>query len=359
MQTLNEAGVAVPEIVASELEDERPWFAMPSLDGGSLEAAVEGKRFAHDLSGGLRLLRTLGSILADVHDAGVAHRDLKPGNVLFDGESLLLTDFGLCLDVPEEPAAADRLTGPDEAVGSRHYIAPENESGFNLATDQRPADFYAFGKVTSALLAGRDALPRESELNSEEALVRVCGDARLGPLDALLRDLLNRDPRARLTDWEVVTGELRAVEASLNGKSRPGARVVTADVLRLARRVRTRSDLMQQLEQADASQRQTTWYGDLVSQMGREVGQNLPALEPLRGELLGLLDIVPMSGTPPTAALLAAGDVDQPYPERRRRGSYPRARRRDTYCTLPVVCLASRAWGSKSGRSAKTNLCGL
>jgi serine/threonine protein kinase len=312
MQTLRTSGIAVPEIMAFDLDGERPWFAMPWFEEGSLEAAVKEKRFDGDIVGRLRMLRALSSILSDVHDADVAHRDLKLGNVLLDGEDLLLTDFGLCLDVPEDPGDADRLTATDEAVGSRHYIAPENESGFNLATDQRPADFYAFGKVVSALLAGRDALPRESELDAEEALTRVCGEMRLAPVDALLRDLLNRDPRARLIDWAVIGDELRAVEADLSGQRRPSPRTVEADVLRLARRVRTRPDFVQQLEQANVNQRQASWYGDLVSQMGREVQQVMPSLEPLRAELLDLLDIAPTSGMPPTAALSAVGTTDLP-----------------------------------------------
>jgi serine/threonine protein kinase len=153
-----EHGAAVPEIVAHDLEAERPWFLMPWYDAGSLEDAVSDRRFWSDLSAGLDLLVSLAEILADVHVAGVAHRDLKPANVLVGDEELALTDFGLCLDLEDE---SFRLTETDEAIGSRLYIAPENEGGINPEIDQRPADFYAFGKLAWALLAGRRPLPRE------------------------------------------------------------------------------------------------------------------------------------------------------------------------------------------------------
>jgi serine/threonine protein kinase len=83
--------------------------------------------------------------------------------VLIDGGTVALTDFGLCLDILDSEGGTERLTDTREAVGSRYYIAPENEGGLNAALDQRPADFYAFGKLTWALLAGRQPLPRERD----------------------------------------------------------------------------------------------------------------------------------------------------------------------------------------------------
>jgi hypothetical protein len=52
-----------------------------------------------------------------------------------------------------------RLTETAEQIGSRFYIAPENERGFNPEVDQRPADLHAFGKLAWVLLSGLPQLP--------------------------------------------------------------------------------------------------------------------------------------------------------------------------------------------------------
>src|SRR6185503_2369685 len=99
------------------------------------------------------LLIKLARAVQIVHKVGFAHRDLKPANILLDGDKILLADFELVLQVDDE--APDRLTGAAEVIGSRFYLAPENESGVNDDVDQRPSDFYAFGKIVWALLAGQ------------------------------------------------------------------------------------------------------------------------------------------------------------------------------------------------------------
>lgn len=90
-----EHNVAVPPIVARDLEVDRPWFVMPWYPRGSLEEAVTDARFSSDASGGIKVVVELAEILRDVHAAGVAHRDLKPANVLVGESGLVLTDFGL------------------------------------------------------------------------------------------------------------------------------------------------------------------------------------------------------------------------------------------------------------------------
>jgi serine/threonine protein kinase len=159
---------AIPEVVEHDLGD-RPWpyLVTPWYNDGSLADRITGGRHAGVIAE-LDRCRTLAKALLEVHQHGYAHRDLKPENILFDGDALRLGDFGLCLEVNE----ARRVTSTEEAVGSRYFIAPENEGGLNEANDQRPADFYAFGKLLWYILTGRP-LPREQQL---AAVDRVCAD---------------------------------------------------------------------------------------------------------------------------------------------------------------------------------------
>lgn len=304
-----EHGASVPEIIDSDLEVERPWFVMPWFGEGSLQAAVIDARFKNKPVDGLYRVTQLGETLSDVHAAGVAHRDLKPANVLLEARRLFLTDFGLCLDL-EEPGF--RLTQQNEAVGSWLYIAPENEGGINPELDQRPADFYAFGKLLWALLAGRPPLPREQMLESDFRLANLLENPKFLAVDDLLRDLLNRDPRARLTDWQVVIRELRAVDADLQGRPTLTTRPPTARALTLARRLRESSAIQTSLAIREQQQGQRAWVERLDRQLFERARTIEPSLAGLNHEFGDVLSILVSRSNPPPIAQLAASGVDVP-----------------------------------------------
>lgn len=90
--------LCLPEVVAQDLDDQRPYFVMPWYRDGSLQERLETGGTAGDPALSLRLLCEVARGLDGIHAAGVAHRDIKPANVLLDGEAVVLADFGLCLE---------------------------------------------------------------------------------------------------------------------------------------------------------------------------------------------------------------------------------------------------------------------
>ena len=303
-----EHAVAVPDVIEQDLPAQRPWFVMPWYDGGSLERAVSDGRYRTNLVGGLAALIELAEIIADVHAAEVAHRDLKPSNVLFGPSGLVLADFGLCLELDED---VSRLTDVDEAVGSRLYIAPENEAGINDDIDQRPADTYAFGKLTWAILVGRQPLPREAVLGPEHRLATLLGEPRLAALDGLLRDLLNRDPRARIDDWNTVTRELRAVESGMKGIPDTAVAAASERAVAIARRIPQLPQVDAAIEASEARRQHDAWWRQALHAM-RDMSRIVePAIQPLARELGDLLTFVVTTGGAPTADQLAGSDHSQ------------------------------------------------
>ncbi|RAO22412.1 Cyclin-dependent kinase [Micromonospora noduli] len=211
MRSLAIAGVSVPDVVETGIaEKDRPYVVTPWCADGSLENKVIDKTYVVHPIAGLRALIEIAVIIEQIHEAGFAHRDLKPSNILLDNGSIVVADFGLALPMDENAA---RLTVTTEGVGSRFYIAPENESGFNLDLDHRPADFYAFAKIIYALLAGRQPGAGMGQLQDGHRLEQLTPNPRLEILSALQKDLLNPDPRARLQQWAVVIRELKAAES--------------------------------------------------------------------------------------------------------------------------------------------------
>jgi serine/threonine protein kinase len=191
MRRLRNLGVhVVPEVVEADLDAERPYFVMPWYRDGSLQDRIDNAAYVNDPRQGLTVLVQLAISLEAIHKQDFAHRDVKPSNVLFDGTELAVADFGLSLQLDED---AERLTDVDEAVGSRLYIAPENEGGLNPDTDQRAADCYAFAKVLWAVLAGRTPPARENQLLEPLTLQTVLGE-RFARLTAIQSQLLQRDP---------------------------------------------------------------------------------------------------------------------------------------------------------------------
>ncbi|WP_433316001.1 serine/threonine protein kinase [Micromonospora chersina] len=211
MEQLSALGFQVPPVVAKYLDDDNPCFVMPWYPDGSLEEQI-AQETQSTLPERLALLVAVGTALQQIHSVGKAHRDIKPSNILRVGSSVLLADFGLCLGLEDE-----RLTRSWEVIGPRNFVAPENEAGINEDVDQRPADCYAYGKLCWSLLAGRQALPRERQLDPANRLEVLTTEAELSPLGPLFELLLDRDPRTRLTDWNVILPEIRRVSDRIAG----------------------------------------------------------------------------------------------------------------------------------------------
>ncbi|GIF74723.1 hypothetical protein Asi02nite_42410 [Asanoa siamensis] len=214
MGRLSANGLAVPPVIAHDMTAVRPFFVTPWYANGTLEEMIKNQSFFGDPASGLRILVSIAEALHGIHSHGYAHRDLKPSNLLLDDNNrVLVADFGLVLSAED---VADRLTETAEAIGSRLYIAPENESGVNVEVDQRPADFYAFAKVAYAVLTGRSPRAGMTQLDAGYRIEQLADPALL-PLSGLQFDLLNPDPRARLQDWQIVIADLRAVIGRIEG----------------------------------------------------------------------------------------------------------------------------------------------
>ncbi|MEV6495084.1 serine/threonine-protein kinase [Actinoplanes sp. NPDC051633] len=98
-----------------------------------------------------RLAAQLAAALAEAHELGVVHRDLKPDNVLLQIENgrleTRLTDFGIAR-VLNMPA----ITTPNAVVGTPHYMSPE---AFHGAAASPAADVYALGILLYEMVTGR------------------------------------------------------------------------------------------------------------------------------------------------------------------------------------------------------------
>jgi serine/threonine protein kinase len=142
--------VAHPHVVAvieTGEHDGVPFIAQELVRGSSLRSRLR-ERGPLELEDAVRLCHQVASGLDALHEAGVIHRDLTPGNVLLDERGdAHIADFGLA-----KQRDRTALTRPGQALGSLHYVSPEQIRGEAVA---RTADVYSLGCVMWECVCGR------------------------------------------------------------------------------------------------------------------------------------------------------------------------------------------------------------
>ncbi|HEU5155632.1 MAG TPA: protein kinase [Streptosporangiaceae bacterium] len=136
----------VAEILDADVTAEPPYVVTQYVPGSTLEEMVfeQGPLFGSALQ---RLAAGLARALAAIHSAGVIHRDLKPGNVMFlDGEPIVI-DFGIAQAVD-----STRLTATGLVIGTPGYLAPEIIEGEEAGA---PADVHSWASTVAFAATGR------------------------------------------------------------------------------------------------------------------------------------------------------------------------------------------------------------
>ncbi|MFO0933152.1 MAG: serine/threonine-protein kinase [Planctomycetota bacterium] len=155
---------SIVRILAQGEEDEVPFFVLQYLGGGSLEDRIaRGPTPPEQV---LPWLQRVAETLDYVHGQGVVHRDVKPGNILFDEQGhVFLSDFGV-VKALEPDADGPELTEAGTGVGSPVYMAPEQALGQPTGPS---ADQYALASTVYEALVGEPPFGRGSAV---EVVVR-------------------------------------------------------------------------------------------------------------------------------------------------------------------------------------------
>jgi serine/threonine-protein kinase len=191
-----------------EEHDGRPIIVMEYLAGGSLEKRIDGKN-PLETAQVLDWLDEAAAALDAAHEAGIVHRDVKPGNLLLDDRNhLKVADFGIA-----SAAGMDSFTKTGTILGTAGYLSPEQARGERATA---ASDRYALGIVAWELLTGRR--PFQSETPTAEALahinapvpsVRTANWALPPSFDPVFKRALAKDPAERFPHASEFVAELR------------------------------------------------------------------------------------------------------------------------------------------------------
>ncbi|MEU7030003.1 protein kinase [Streptomyces sp. NPDC046275] len=261
--------------VGGDADAATPWLATAYVPGPSLAQAVR--------RGGplpVPAVRALGArvarALADLHAAGVLHRDLKPGNVMLAVDGPRLIDFGIA-----RASGATTMTGTGLMIGTPSFMSPEHVAGARHVTGA--SDVFCLGSLLCYAATGEDPF----------------GD---GPVAAVLYRVAQAE-----ADLERVPDELRGVVAACLSRD-PAARPAPEALVELLGGIQGRAPAWPEAVR------------EHIGEYGRELAQLVAAGGPLLEQPAAPAPAaVPGTHEAPTLAPPAA-PAAAPAPKRRGRG---------------------------------------
>lgn len=209
------------------------YFSMEYVDGPTITRAVREGGALSELEG-IRITRQVAESLACAHDAGIIHRDVKPGNIMLTKTGVpKLCDLGLARirNVDES-----ELYEPGTTLGSRRYMSPEQARGLK-GIDQR-SDIYSLGLTLFYMLTG---VPPFSDVPKEQVMLEHIRGLLEWPSDintsisdeasSMIWRMSAKEPERRPQTAHQLVDELRLLENKLGARAEfgPGALPAEAD----------------------------------------------------------------------------------------------------------------------------------
>ena len=195
------------------------YIAMQYVDGPTLKQLIDAGLTPEQA---VALIRQVLEAARFAHRNSVVHRDLKPQNVIVDGEGkAVVTDFGIAR------AGVSEITQTGSVMGTPHYLSPEQAQGFDVTA---VSDLYSIGVMLYEALTGR--VPFEADSAVAVAMKQVSQvplrpssiNPRVSPaLDAAVMRALAKEPGERFQSADAF---IAALDAALKA---PGAGDGTAD----------------------------------------------------------------------------------------------------------------------------------
>jgi tRNA A-37 threonylcarbamoyl transferase component Bud32 len=180
------------------VSDDHAHIAMEYIDAGDLKRRISAGITEPDA---LRYLQQMASALAEIHEVGILHRDLKPGNIMLrSDDSIALIDFGLA----KRMRLRMELTGEGEIFGTPYYMSPEQ--GHGNGVDHR-SDIYSLGIIFYEMLTGQKPFRADTAMGiiylHAQAPIPLLS-TRYAKYQALINMMLAKNPEDRLQSAQEV-----------------------------------------------------------------------------------------------------------------------------------------------------------
>lgn len=198
-----------------ESDDGETWIIMEYIAGPSLLQRLEASPRGLPPDEVFAWLKDIAAALDYLHQCGVVHRDLKPGNIVRETGMVKVSDYGLSKFI-----AAGRKSGQTQSIGTVHYMAPE------IATGKygKGVDVYAAAIVAYEMLTGE--VPFDGETAGEILMKHLTSAPDLSRVDATLRPIFERALAKEPDDRTPSVGAfVAALQAAMTGAPVPAEAV--------------------------------------------------------------------------------------------------------------------------------------
>lgn len=184
-------------------DDDEPFVIMEYVSGPSLRDLLCAEPNGMSVEKTAFFLDGLANGLSYLHERGLVHRDLKPGNVFYDDGYVKIGDYGLSKHI-----SMSQHSGQTISVGTVHYMAPEIGSG----NYSKAIDIYAIGVMLYEMLTGKLPFTGSSmgeilmrHLSNEPDLVHVPA-----PFGRIIGKALSKNPDDRYADMNALMDDVRS-----------------------------------------------------------------------------------------------------------------------------------------------------
>ncbi|MCP5021146.1 MAG: protein kinase [bacterium] len=233
---LEHEGLAV--VYEAQMESDPPFIAMRFVKGDDLSSCL-AKRDRHGLPflpitspaklrQALHFFEHAARALHVAHEAGVMHRDIKPGNILVSAAGRpVITDFGLARD--EFMPGEETITQEGEVFGTPAYMSPEQVDGRAQEVDRR-TDVWSLGATLFEALCGRAPFQGKGQLGLARAILEdpppvatsMEGEMPIGiDVQVVLQTALERDLSRRYPSALALAEDLRRIRQFEPIQARP------------------------------------------------------------------------------------------------------------------------------------------
>lgn len=223
-------------------QDGTPYLVMRYLPGGTLADRLEKKKHL-SLAEALPIVERVARALDHAHDAGILHRDVKPGNILFDhAGNACLSDFGIAKIIQQADDATQPHHTPLGGIpGTPPYVSPEQMRGDPF--DHR-IDVYALGIVVFEMLVGgvpykasTPVLQASMHVTEPIPSIRAMRSDLPEAVEGFIQRALAKEPDERYSSAGELAAALRAVVKLSPGSTSDdgcGRFIATAIILLIA-----------------------------------------------------------------------------------------------------------------------------
>ena len=205
------------------------FYAMEYVRGTDLQRKINSSTL--EPKSAARYVRDVARAIHHAHQKGVLHRDLKPANVLIDEQDQIhVTDFGLAKHMDADSS----VTGSGAAVGTPHYMSPEQAGGHSDRVSN-VSDVYALGAILFAAITGRPPLVGDTVMKTLMKVVHETPPAMRSiranapiDLETIVAKCLEKNPSKRYESAARLADELDAFLEDRPIDARPRSAAVKA-----------------------------------------------------------------------------------------------------------------------------------